>query len=185
MKNTKIGSRYAKALLDIALEQDFLEKAREDMETIAQVVASSKEFRLLMGNPVVNAAKKTAVLKEIFGKYIHPGTLMFLTILTQKRREIHLGTIAAEFIRLYNEVKNIKIAYLKTAIAADEATRTKVTTIVKDRFHCNVQLVEEVDPKLIGGFVLKIGDYQYDASIASELIELRKQFQTNVYKKGF
>ena len=185
MKNTKVSKRYAKAFLDIALEMKFLEKAREDMETVLQVYNTSREFKLLMHNPVVSSGKKQAVVQEIFSPYLSEGSLMYLKILVEKRREMNIGTIASEFLNLYNEHKNIKTAVLKTAFTIDEPTRAKIIGMVKDRFACEVELEEVTDPKLIGGFVLKVGDYQLDTSIISEINQLRKEFRKNVYKKEF
>ena len=185
MKNTKVSNRYAKALLDIALEKNFLEKAREDMETVLQVYNSSREFRLLMNNPVVSASKKNAVITELFTKYLDKGSLLYLQILVQKRREMNLGTIAAEFLTLYKEQKNIKTAVLRTAVPVDDIMREKVIALVKNKFSCEVEIEEIIDPTLIGGFVLKVDDYQFDTSILSELNRLRKEFRKNVYKKEF
>ncbi len=184
MKNTRIGSRYAKAFFELALEQGFLEQAREDMLLVLQVYQTSKEFKLLMNNPVVPAAKKASVVKSIFSGKLHEGSQLFLNILTHKRREMHVDAIAEEFLRLYKEHKNIKTAQLQTAVPADETTRSAVIRLVKDRFHCEVELLEEVNPNLIGGFILKVDDFQYDTSIRSELNLLKKEFRENVYKKG-
>lgn len=185
MKNIKVSNRYAKALLDIALEKDFVERAREDMETVLQVYNSSREFRLLMNNPVVSSGKKNAVIEELFSKFLSQGTLMYLKILVQKRREMNIGTIANEFLALYKEFKNVKTAVLRTAVPIDDELRMKVIALVKAKFLCEVEIEEVVDPKLIGGFVLKVGDYQFDTSVFSELNRLRKEFQKNVYKPEF
>ncbi|MHC1706470.1 MAG: ATP synthase F1 subunit delta [Bacteroidales bacterium] len=183
MKNTKVSKRYAKALLDISLESNFLEMARADMETVLQVYSTSKEFRLLMNNPVISASKKALVIQELFSPVLSKGSMMYLKILVQKRREMNVGTIAAEFLELYKEHKNIRSATLKTAVAVDEGTRKKIIAMIRERFSCEVELNEEISPNLIGGFVLQIGDYQFDTSVLSELNQLRKQFQENVYKK--
>lgn len=185
MKNTKVSKRYATALLDFALEKNFLENAREDMETILKVYDSSKEFRMFLSSPVISSSRKIAVINEIFSSKIYHGTLSYVITLVKKRREMNIGTIAGEFLNLYKDYKNIKTATLKTAIAIDDETRSRIISMVKEKFRCEVELQEEVNPGLIGGFILKVGDYQFDTTIFTELNHLRKQFQQNVYKKEF
>jgi F-type H+-transporting ATPase subunit delta len=185
MKNTKVSKRYATALLEFALEKSFLENARDDMETILMVYNSSKEFRMFLSSPVISSSRKIAVINELFSSKVSQGTLSYLVTLVKKRREMNIGTIAAEFLKLYKDYKNIKSATLKTAVAIDDETRTRIISMVKEKFGCEVELEEEVNPALIGGFILKVGDYQFDTTIFSELNHLRKQFQQNVYKKEF
>lgn len=185
MKNTKLSKRYAKAFLDIALEKDILEKGKEDMIAILRVFNSSREFRLLMNSPVVSADKKYSILHELFNNRLHVATLLFLKILTLKHRELNIATIAYEFIELYKIHNNIRTVYLRTVAPLDEASRKKIVDMIKARFSCEVELIEQTDPELIGGYVLQVDDYHFDTSILEELNKLRKQFRDNVYKKVY
>ncbi|HRY32684.1 MAG TPA: ATP synthase F1 subunit delta [Bacteroidales bacterium] len=185
MKNTKVGSRYARAFFDLSVEKDFLEEAHADMQTIRQTIRSSRELRLMLQNPVISPVRKAAVLREIFGQHVSEGSLLFMRLLAMNRREMHLEAVTDEFGNLYLVHKNIRLARIRSAFPLNDALREKVIDMVKDRFHCEVILQEETDPGLIGGFVLQVDDYQFDTSMLTELNQLRKQFQENVYKKGF
>ncbi len=185
MKNTKVGSRYARAFFDLSVEKAFLEEAYADMQTIRLTISSSRELRLMLQNPVISPAKKAAVLRELFSKHVSEGSLLFLRLLAMNRREMYLEAVTTEFASLYLAYKNIRVARIRSAFPLNDTVRGKVTEMVKDRFRCEVILQEETDPGLIGGFVLSVDDYQFDTSILSELNQLRKQFQENVYKKGF
>jgi F-type H+-transporting ATPase subunit delta len=185
MRNTKIASRYAKALLDLVLEKQLLEKARDNMQVLANVCKSNKDFRKMLESPVIRSDKKMSVLKVLFGESFDPAIMGFLLILTSKRREMYLGIIADEFIKIYKEYLGIKTARLITAVPADEALTKKIIKILEDYTKKKIELTEEVDESIIGGFVLQVDDYQYDTSLVNELNKLRKEFRENIYEKGF
>lgn len=175
-----VAGRYAKSLLQLAVEKGQLEKVYADMQQVQDVYEKNKDFRNFLNSPVIKTDKKTAVLKEIFG-----GTselsLSFLTILANKRRENYLGDIAKEFIAQYKEHKNILTAVITSATGIDDSVRKKVMELVKQTAKGEVELVEKTDKDLIGGFVLKIGDKQLDTSVAKKLNDLRKNFTDNAY----
>lgn len=184
MKNSKVSSRYAQAFLNLSLEQDFLERAREDMQLILQVFLANRDFRLMLNNPVISPIKKAGVLRALFQERLHRGSMLFLTLLASNRREMHIGAIADAFISLYNIHKNIRTVYLKSASPLSEETKTRIKDMVRKKFDCQVVLEEQIDPNLIGGFTLKVDDYLFDTSITAELNQFRKHFQENAYKRG-
>lgn len=174
-----VANRYAKSLLELAIEKGQLEKVYADMLLVQSVCHNSKDFVNFLHSPIIHTDKKLEVIKAVFGKNISEMTLGFFTILADKRRESYMGDIAKSFIAQYKEHKNITTAMVTSAAGIDSAARTKILDLVKQSAKGEVELVEKVDKDLIGGFILRIGDKQVDASIARKLNELRKSFSEN------
>lgn len=176
-----VATRYAKSLLQLALEQGKLEQVYADMQLVKSVYDSNREFAGFLKSPIINTDKKLAVLKSVFENKINEITIGFFSILTAKRRESYVGEIAKAFIAQYKEEKGITTAVVTSAAGIDKASRERILELVKQQAKGEVELVEKVDPSLIGGFVLRIGDKQIDASISRKLNELRKTFSENTH----
>lgn len=174
-----VANRYAKSLLDLAAEKGQLEKVYADMQLVQGVYHDNKDFVTFLNSPIIKTDKKLSVLKAVFDGKINDMSLGFFTILTNKRREAYMGDIAKSFIAQYKEHKNITTAVITSAAGIDEKVRAKVLDLVKQSAKGEVELIEKTDKTLIGGFVLRIGDKQVDASIARKLNELRKSFSEN------
>lgn len=174
-----VATRYAKSLLELAIEKGQLEKVYADMLYVQNVCHSSKDFVNMLNSPIIHTDKKLAVLKSIFSNNISDITLGFFNVLTAKRRENYMGDIAKSFVAQYKEYKHITTAVITSATGIDASAREKILGLVKEHAKGEVELVEKVDKDLIGGFVLRIGDKQVDASISRKLNELRKSFSEN------
>lgn len=183
MVNTKLARRYAKSLFDLAEEKRVADAVFADMELVRNVSASSREFRKLLQNPVVTTDKKLAVLKSVFAGKVNDVTLSFFSILTKKRREEYMSEIAESYVSLYRQQKGIMTATLLTAVPADEALKKRITEIVQKDTGKKVELEERVDASIIGGFILSVGDKQFDESVARKLRALHREFETNPFVK--
>lgn len=183
MINEKLSRRYAKSLFDLAEERKVSDAVFSDMELVRAVSAASRDFRKLMQNPTVNTDKKLAVLKLIFGGKVNDITLSFFTILTKKRREEYMNEIAASYISLFRAKKGITVAQLLTAVPAEETLRKQIMEIVQRDTGRKIVLEETVDPSLIGGFILNVGDRQFDESVSRKLRTLHREFETNPFVK--
>jgi len=181
--NTKLSRRYAKSLFDLAEERKLSDAVFSDMELVRRVSAASRDFRKLMQNPTVNTDKKLAVLKLIFGGKVNDITLSFFTILTKKRREEYMNEIAESYISQYRAKKGITVAQLLTAVPAEETLRKQIMEIVQRDTGRKIVLEETVDPSLIGGFILNVGDRQFDESVSRKLRTLHREFETNPFVK--
>ena len=179
----RAASRYAKSLIDLALEQGTLEKCYIDMNLVWNTCQSSPELKLMLNSPIIKGDKKSAILKKIFGEKLSPLSTAFIEIIIKKKREFFLNEIAHEFIIQYKEHKKILTAIVISAVGLDEVLRKKVLDIVKNSTKSEVVLVEKVNKDLIGGFVLKIGDKQVDASILRQIKNLKRSFSENPYVK--
>jgi F-type H+-transporting ATPase subunit delta len=174
-----VATRYAKSLLQLAIEKGQLEKVYADMQLVESVCEENKEFTNFLHSPIIKTDKKVAVIKEVFAGKVDNITSGFLTILTQKRRELYMKEIAGEFVAQYKQYKNILTAVITSAVGIDKTVKAKVLELVKQTTKGEVELVEKVDKDLIGGFILTIGDKQVDASVSRKLNDLRKAFSVN------
>ncbi len=185
MKESKIANRYAKALFDLALEQKVLDQVKEDMELVVSVCRQNKDFVMMLQSPIIFTDKKEAILKEIFEKKLQQISFFFLLIITRKNREAILDEIAQQFVIIYKEFKNITMARLTTAAELDKNISDKVISLLKEQTKGEIELEQEIDKDLIGGFVLSYDDKQYDASIKKQIKELKKDFDQNLYIREF
>ena len=180
MKETRVALRYAKSLISLAEERDVLEQIKGDMEIILSVCEESQDFSNMLKSPVVKADKKSAILNQVFGNKISELSLSFLNLLTSKKREAILGAVAENYINLYNESKNIVSATVTTAAAITEDIKAQVLTQLKSVVgDADVRIEERVDASLIGGFVLRVGDLEFNASVANKLQKLKREFVSN------
>jgi F-type H+-transporting ATPase subunit delta len=182
MQNPRLAARYAKSLIDIAQEQKTLEAVKADMELLAHICESNRDFVLMLKSPVVKADKKAAVIKAVLDGKVQQETQAFIRLLINKGREFYLPEMATAFADQYRNLKNIKTVQLTTAVAVDETLKSyimgKVTESVKDG---QIELKTSVDADLIGGFTLEIGDKLFDASIRRDLVDIKNQFTKNLY----
>ena len=184
MADSRATARYVKSLLDLAIERNVVEEVHRDMLFFRDVVAKSRSLDLLLQNPIIKHDKKLAVLKKLFAGKVHELTMSFFDIITRKNREPILASIAREFHNAYNQYKGIGTASVTTATPLDDKLRAEIENLVrKYSDKKQIELVEKVDPDLIGGFVLNVGDRQVDASIKSKLKTLEVSFSENPYIK--
>jgi F-type H+-transporting ATPase subunit delta len=181
MSNSKAASRYAKSLIDLSTEQNSMEEMRADMTAIVEVINANPLLGAILNNPIIPLDKKAGILKDIFADKVHLVTKTFLDLIVKKGRAAIVLETAKAFITQYNVLKGIVTAEVTSATALTEASRLEISSIVKREVGANqVILKEKVDENLIGGFILRVGDRQFDASIASSLNKLKKEFSHGV-----
>jgi F-type H+-transporting ATPase subunit delta len=182
MRDIKVASRYAKSLLKIAIEENSLEDLHNDMVLVNDVCVNNKELTLLLQSPIIKTDKKTAIMNEIFTGKISTIATSFIAIIISKKRAGILGDIAASFIETYKLHKNIKTAQVTSAIPLSLAQKEKVIATLKASNDTeSVDLKEIVDPSIIGGIIIKVGDQQVDESIKRKLTDLEMEFDNNLY----
>ena len=177
MSVNTIAARYAKTLIELAVDQKSLDGVLEDVKGF-QKATEQRDFYLLLKSPIVNTEKKITILKEIFDGKITPITMSFLTLMTKKGREMYLPEISSEFVKLYNERMSISKVLITTseALSAAELESIKAKLVASSATLNNLEVETKIDPSIIGGFVIEIGDRLYDASVSHKLDELKKQF---------
>ncbi len=175
MRNPRIATRYAKSLLDIAVEQNSLDATLKDMRVMNEVCIASHEFEIMLRSPVIKGDKKLGVILAVLASQgISELTKAFIKLLVTKGRESNLPDISEAFINQYNELKRIRTVKLKTAAPMSEAIlsgiQKKVAAFMPDD---TMNMETSVDESLLGGFVLEVGDKLFDASVKKSLNEFK------------
>ncbi|HMR90685.1 MAG TPA: ATP synthase F1 subunit delta [Chitinophagaceae bacterium] len=185
MPNPRLASRYAKSLIDLSVEKGQLEQVFADMKWLQAVCKSNRDFVNLLRSPVIKADAKKKIMEAVTAGRISPLTVAFNTLLISKSRESVLPEIANAFIEQYKAYKNIHTVKLTTASPVSDAVKNAIVAQVKkEGGFANIELEEKVDPALLGGFMLQVGDKLVDASIAYDLRTIARQFENNdfIYK---
>jgi F-type H+-transporting ATPase subunit delta len=185
MLNTRVASRYAKSVLDLAIETGQLEQVYADMQYLQNITKESRDFQSLLRSPVINADTKIRAIEAVTKDKISALTMSFLTLMINKTREVALPEIITSFIQQYKVKKGIQIVKLTTATPVSDSVKQAIIEQVKKTSDIDkLELQEVVDPNIIGGFVLQAGDKLVDASIAYDLQHIERQFENNdfIYK---
>jgi F-type H+-transporting ATPase subunit delta len=185
MQNPRLANRYAKSLLTLAIEKSQLDAVYRDMEFLQSVAKLNKEFVVVLRSPVISSDKKESIIGAVTSGRISDLTYLFIRLLIRKGREMNLPEITSAFIEQYKEHKQIYPVKLTTAAPVSDELKESIVNQIKSQTDLkNIELTAEVDDKLIGGFILQIGDKEVDASIAYDLNIIRKQFLNNdfIYK---
>ena len=185
MKNTKASLRYAKALLELSVEQNKVEQIYADSLFINKILVECKDLVLLLNSPIIKPDKKVKILGLIFKNKVQETTFLFLTTITLKKRESLLKTIIESLIDLFKKQKNIEVATIKTAVKLDGKLEKHILSIIKEKTNGNIELRKITDKNIIGGAIITIGDSQIDASVSKKILELKQKFNKNPYIQDY
>ena len=175
--SSKAAARYAKSLIDLSTEQNALQEMMKDMVLFEEVVGQNSELEAILKNPIVPLDKKAGILNDVFGNKVHQITQSFLKLVVNKGRSGILFETSKQFISQYQMIKGIVTAEVTSATALTDENKAEIVSLVKKELGAKeVVIKEKVEDKLIGGFILKVGDKQFDASIAGGLNKLKKEF---------
>lgn len=172
---SRIANRYAKSLIDIAKEQNAVDQLNEDMKCFIQTAEDSHEFVLMLQSPIIKHDKKLDILVNIFEGKVHAISIAFFKLLAKKSREAALPAIAQAYISLYNELNGLAVAEVISAIPLSDSFKKDLAAKVSTAVNKKVQLEETVNPDLIGGFILRMGDKQIDNSVRTQLSDIKKR----------
>ena len=182
MNVSPVAYRYARSLMQLAREKGVMEAVREDMLLVAPTCAENIDLRIMLRSPVIKADMKNKVLGRVFGGNIGHMTERFIAILVRKGREGILPQIAEGFQNVYRMEHDILMAEVRSAVPLGDEARAQVKKMAEERHPGkSILLKESVDPSLIGGVVVRIGDEQVDASVSRRLSDLRRKFSENPY----
>lgn len=176
MAEQKVSKRYAQSLLDSSIEKQNLETTNSDVDFVIKVLKSHEGLRRVFENPIIKPNVKASILNEIFGSKISDDTMEFLQFIVEKSREDLLESILLKFKQLYNEHLGLADAEVRVAFEFNneqkQQLKTKLETLVNKKININFH----VDPQIIGGFVARVDDTVFDASVTHQLEILKKQF---------
>lgn len=178
MNDSKISVRYARALFQSALEKNLLEKVNKDMILISEIcqIAETKE---VISSPVIPPSRKSAIFTNLLTNQVENITLSLINLVIQNGRESHIPGIARVFISDTLKYNGITEAVLTTAVPVEEKVREDIRQMVFSSFGTKADLKEIVDPDIIGGFILRVGDNYIDASIRNKLRKIKKELRSS------
>ncbi|MCG2460935.1 ATP synthase F1 subunit delta [Flavobacteriaceae bacterium F89] len=175
MNNSRAALRYAKAVLNFALDKKAAKAVEKDMRNISTTVSDSEQLRDLLASPILKAEVKKKALSAIFTD-THAITQGLVNLLIGNKRISMLQEVAFKYIILNEQLKGQDVAYVTTAVPLTPALETKVLQQVAQLTGNEVSLENKIDESIIGGFVLRVGDLQFDSSIANQLNNLKREF---------
>ena len=164
-----ISVRYARALLKASTEAKLADSVYAEMQTLADSYMKVPELRFTIDNPVLSKDKKEQLLTIAAGGKPCELTTTFLKLVLQEDREGITQFIAHSFISLYRKQKNLIQAKLLTATALTPETENKLRQLVVGMTNGTVEFTTEVNPDIIGGFILEYDTYRMDTSVKSRL----------------
>ena len=177
MTNQRVADRYAKSLLDMAVDRSQLDVIKADVDGLLKMGAN-RDLALLLESPVVNPSKKLSIFNELLDKAnANELTKTFVQVLIKKGREADLLGILGAFNNQYKALNKISTVRVTSAAAlsADELSAIKQQLVAAGMTEASVEMETAIDPALLGGFVLEFDGKVYDASVAHKLNEIRKE----------
>ena len=178
MAQTRAAIRYAKAVMDLAKEKQLGKAINDDMKSIANAVESSKELRDMLHSPVVPTATKKSALLAVFKDLNKLSVNLIDTLIANKRISI-LGDVAEKYNDLFDDEQGIQVAKVTSAVSLTDELKKLVLVKVKELTGKDAEINNVIDENILGGFILRVGDLQYDASIANKLSKLKREFTLN------
>ena len=184
MTNTKVANRYARGLLKFSEEENNTESIFCEAEKVIAFIKESRDFRNFLKTPIIDAKTKTLIISEILKDFSKP-LRQFCELLIRHKREQHLKITLEEFVKLRNLKKGIQMAFITIAKELPLKEYDLIINQLADGEREKINLETIIDPKIIGGFVIRIGDKQIDQSISGKLRTLKKEFDDNLYRPKF
>jgi F-type H+-transporting ATPase subunit delta len=173
MNDSQISVRYARALFESALEKALLDPVRNDMIEMQHILLIP-EFQKLMISPVIKESKKIVIVKRLLEGRVQSITLSFMELLIKNGREFYIPAIARNFLDLYRKQSGIRSATFISAVPVSENLKIRIHKVIEKEIKSIIELKMETNEDLIGGFIIRIDDRQYDASVASSLRKMKK-----------
>lgn len=178
---SRVAYRFAKALLEFAVERSELEIVLQDMKVVISSLDENRELQAMLESPVIKVDKKQNIFKQIYGNSLGEVSMKFFDIVFRRNREELINDMAKSFITQYKEFKNIHTVIVETAVVLSDENRKSVLEFLKKRTSDEVELIEKVNEGLIGGVILRMNDLQIDASVKNTLNKLDKKFSKDLY----
>ena len=172
-----ISVRYARALLKCAMELNQEDQVYQEMITLADQYNRVPELRSTIDNPMLEKNKKQALLQAACGKNLSELTQRFIQLVLQEGRENVMQVMATSYITLYRKQNNIISGRLITATTVTPEVEQKMKQMVQRKSQGTVEFQTEVDPDIIGGFILEYDSYRMDASVQTKLHNILKELK--------
>ncbi|QQE74218.1 F0F1 ATP synthase subunit delta [Brevibacillus composti] len=164
-----VGKRYARALFEIASERGVIDQVEADLGAVVQAIEQNADLSKILLHPHIAADAKTKLVDDLFKNHISAEVYNFLAVLIEKGRETEIALIQQAFVKLANEARGIADAVVTSALPLSEEEQTELAEKFSQRINKKLRLTNVVDPSILGGIVVRIGDRLYDGSIKTKL----------------
>lgn len=181
MKGTRVALRYAKATLNLAKEKGLADQINKDMLLIDQTISDNADLLIMLKSPIIKSTVKKSILTKIFGDKVNTITQGLINLLVENNRLPLLSLVAIEYKVIYDFLIGVEIAQVTSAVPLTKELEVKLLKKVKQLVGKEITLKNIVDPSIVGGFILRVGDKQYDSSISNRLNSLLSKFEENHY----
>lgn len=178
MAGARAAIRYARAVLELAKSSNSAEAVNTDMILIANTITNSKDLSDMLESPVIKSTVKKSALLEIFNSITPLTVNVFDTLITNRRLSI-LESVAIKYNELFEQLSGVEMATVTTVVPLTSDLEVKILAKLKTLTGKTVEIKNVIDENIIGGFVLRVGDLQYDASVANELNKIKQEFSLN------
>ncbi len=175
MNDSLITVRYVKALYQLAEESGSQDAVANDIKALLECINESPEFKYFLNDPLLKGSEKSRLIDELFKKKIHDLSLKFLHLLIDNKREMYLFNICHYFITYFKQERGIKEASITTASKLSSSHKKEVLDFIANKFKIKIELKEQVNPAIIGGFILRIDDQQINASLEMQLNKIKRE----------
>lgn len=179
MLTSKVAKRYAQGLLEFSQETHTTPTVFGEMQDVVKILNSSKELNSFFGTPFIEAKKKIEIASQIFASF-SPSSRNLISLVIRHGRETHLKNIAQEYIKKVEDLQGIQRLTLTSATPLTDNNKREILAKsglvqIDQRF----DLETVINPEILGGYILRVGDQQVDASVRTKLNKLRKEFKLN------
>ena len=185
MNYSQIHKRYATALFELATEMNVVDAVGKDMKNLQVLAVESKELKLILKSPIIKPHVKNKVLSSLFEKDFQKLSMQFLNLLVRKSREVFVGEIAAQYIKISRDAKGIVDVDVTSVIPLQPDVLKVISARVAEYTGKSPEITEKTNPALLGGFQVSFGDAMLDVTIRKKLNTISQKFKDNIYKKGF
>ena len=181
MKGTRAALRYAKAILNLAKSKGLADKVNDDFILIDKTIVSNPDLSIMLKSPIIKSKVKKAAINKIFSDKVNTITMDMVNLLIMNKRLPLLPLVAKEYSIIYDFLKGVEVAQVTTAVPLTKNLEAKILKKIKQISNKKVTLNNIIDPSIIGGFILRVGDKQFDSSVSNKLNSLLANFEDNQY----
>lgn len=183
MVDLRVARRYARALFEVALKHGQLEQTSEELANLRRLMRDSKELRRFFYTPLISRDHKSLRLRQVLSERILPSVMRLIELLIEKRRENLFEAICDEFEKLKEAYLQVERATITSAVPLDETQQAALVRALERRMGKKILPTFKVDPSLIGGVRVRVGDYQIDGSLRGALDRLRENIMLEIERR--
>jgi F-type H+-transporting ATPase subunit delta len=174
MSDIVVAKRYAKALFEVAKEKGLISQVEDELKSVASVIKGHADLQKFLNHPSIGASVKKDLLKQIFEGKVSEPVWNTLQVLIDKGREAIVPALLNDYVKIANEAQGLANATVYTAFALNEKQIAEIAAYFKKITGKSLRVETVIDPKLLGGIQVRIGDRLYDGSLSGKLDRLAK-----------